>query len=188
MSTMNSIINHILISMPHMQDPFFGNSVVLMCEHDSKGAMGLIVNKPFREHNLSATFDELFDSSKKIFQSVSQIYLGGPVLIERGILLHSNVFDSEDSIKISDDFSISSHVKTLDKLKSQDDEKFSRLLLGHASWAKGQLEQEIENGDWLVQETSPDFIFKIPAEQMWDIAIQSFGIDLESFSAISGKA
>ena len=34
--------------MPHMQDPFFGKSVVFMFEHDKQGAMGLIVNKPFR--------------------------------------------------------------------------------------------------------------------------------------------
>ncbi len=116
MSAMNSIINHVLISMPHMQDPFFGNSVVFMCEHDAKGAMGLIVNKPFRDPELS------------------------------------------------------------------------RLLLGHAGWSEGQLEREIENGDWLVQETSPDFIFKIPVEQMWGMAIQSFGIDIADFSTTGGQA
>ena len=188
MSAMNSIINHILISMPHMQDPFFGNAVVYMCEHDTKGAMGLIVNKPFGDPELKAAFDQLFESADEILQSVSQVYFGGPVLVERGILLHSNQFHSDDSIKISDDFFISSHKKTLDEMKSQGGEKCSRLLLGHAGWSGGQLEREIENGDWLVQETSPDFIFNIPVNQMWGMAIQSFGIDISNFSAIGGQA
>ncbi len=188
MSAMNSIINHILISMPHMQDPFFGNSVVFMCEHDAKGAMGLIVNKPFRDPELKDTFDQIFESSDKILQSVSQVYFGGPVLVERGILLHSSQFHSNDSIKISDEFFISSHKKTLNEMKSQNGEQYSRLLLGHAGWSEGQLEREIENGDWLVQETSPDFIFKIPVEQMWGMAIQSFGIDIADFSTTGGQA
>ena len=188
MSAMNSIINHILISMPHMQDPFFGNAVIYMCEHDTKGAMGLIVNKPFGDPEIKATFDQLFESADEILQSVSQVYFGGPVLVERGILLHSNQFHSDDSIKISDDFFISSHKKTLDEMKSQRGGQCSRLLLGHAGWSGGQLEREIENGDWLVQETSPDFIFNIPVNQMWGMAIQSFGIDISNFSAIGGQA
>ena len=185
---MNSIINHILISMPHMQDPFFGNSVVFMCEHDAKGAMGLIVNKPFRDPELKDTFDQIFESSDKILQSVSQVYFGGPVLVERGILLHSNQFHSNDSIKISDEFFISSHKNTLEDISAKRGPELCRLLLGHAGWNPGQLEREIENGDWLVQETTPDFVFNMPERQMWTAAIRSFGIDIADFSSFGGQA
>ena len=60
---MNSIINHILLPMPHMQDPYFNRSVVFMCEHNKDGAMGLIVNKPFSAPALKALFDSFYDDT-----------------------------------------------------------------------------------------------------------------------------
>ena len=174
--------------MPHMQDPFFGKAVVFMCEHDKQGAMGLIVNKPFRDLELKEEFDQLYEDSDEILSAVSQVYFGGPVLVERGILLHGEKIHSDNSIKISDDFFISTHKQTLAEMKIQNGDNQSRLLLGHSGWISGQLEREIENGDWLVQETSPDFIFNVPVEQMWGIAIKSFSIDVSDFSAFGGKA
>jgi Putative transcriptional regulator len=43
---MNNLKNHLLISVPHMNDDIFGHSVIYVCEHNLKGAMGLIINKP----------------------------------------------------------------------------------------------------------------------------------------------
>ena len=57
---MGSLKNHILISMPHMGDSFFGKSVIFICEHDTSGAMGLIINKPFKESNLNNIFEKLY--------------------------------------------------------------------------------------------------------------------------------
>ncbi|MDP6338704.1 MAG: YqgE/AlgH family protein [Candidatus Marinimicrobia bacterium] len=185
---MNSIINHILISMPHMQDPYFNRSVIFMCEHDKDGAMGLIVNKPFKDPTLKQLFDSFYDDTDGILNSVDQIYFGGPVMVERGIVLHSGIYQSKDSIKISDDFFISSHKKTLEDISEKKGPNLNRLILGHSGWSGGQLEREIENGDWLVQETSPDFIFNMPENQMWEMAICSFGIDIADFSSFGGQA
>ena len=63
-----------------------------------------------------------------------------------------------------------------------------RLFFGHAGWTKGQLENEIANGDWIVQDTSNEFIFNIPEEQMWSTAIKSFGIEVSSLSGYGGNA
>ena len=49
---MNSLKNHFLISVPHLKDPFFEKSVVYLCEHDKKGAMGLIINKAIKKNNI----------------------------------------------------------------------------------------------------------------------------------------
>ena len=124
---MNSIINHILIPMPHMQDPYFNRSVVFMCEHNKDGAMGLIVNKPFSDPALKELFDSFYDDADEILKSVEQVYFGGPVMVERGIVLHSSHYQSEDSIKISNDFFLSSHKKTLEDLSKQNgDADFTR--------------------------------------------------------------
>ena len=55
---MNSLKNHLLISVPHMNDNIFRNSVIYICEHNLEGAMGLIINKPFPKENLNLILKE----------------------------------------------------------------------------------------------------------------------------------
>ena len=171
-----------------MQDLYFNRSVIFMCELNKKGAMGLIINKLFKDPTLKKIFDNFYDKKNKILNAVDQIYFGGPVMVERGIVLHSGNYNSNDSIKISNDFFISKHKKTLEDISAKRGPELNRLLLGHAGWNAGQLEREIENGDWLVQETTPDFVFNMPEGQMWEAAICSFGINIADFSSLGGQA
>ena len=61
-------------------------------------------------------------------------------------------------------------------------------MLGHAGWATEQLEREIENGDWLMQSTTLDFVFNLSTDQMWRQAAGSLGMDLGSFEGVGGQA
>ena len=72
---MNSIINHILISMPHMNDPYFKKSVIFMCEHDKNGAMGLIVNKPFNDEMINDFLYQISNDSNHIKKCFSTFTL-----------------------------------------------------------------------------------------------------------------
>ena len=173
--------------MPHLQDPFFSSSVVFICEHNKDGAMGLIINKKFKEPNLNNLFEQLYNGDDAITSLVPEIHFGGPVMLERGILLHGAGFNTECTISISDEFSMTSQKTILQDLKAHDTIPY-KLMLGHAGWAAKQLEREIENGDWLVQETTPDFVFNMPERQMWTAAIRSFGIDIADFSSFGGQA
>ena len=56
---MNSLKNHILIAMPHLADPYFGKSVVLLCDHTTEGAMGIVVNRPISDPELKKLFSEI---------------------------------------------------------------------------------------------------------------------------------
>ena len=38
--------NHFLIAMPSMDDPIFKKSLILICDDNKDGTMGLIINKP----------------------------------------------------------------------------------------------------------------------------------------------
>ena len=40
-----NLTNHFLIAMPGMDDGTFARSVVYVCEHSERGALGLIINK-----------------------------------------------------------------------------------------------------------------------------------------------
>ena len=185
--SMGSLKNQILISMPHMNDPFFSKSVVYICEHGNSGAMGMIVNKNLDAPELREIFDKFFKVEKPINMIKSNTFFGGPVLLEKGIILHHSDYSSPKSISISKSVSLTSDKGALEDLKREEKVPF-KLMLGHAGWSAGQLEREIENGDWLIQSTTSDFIFNLPTNQMWEYAARSIGLDIDSSLGTSGQA
>ena len=185
--SMGSLKNQILISMPHMNDPFFSKSVVYICEHGNSGAMGMIVNKSLNAPELREIFDKFFKVEKAFNMIKSNTFFGGPVLLEKGIILHHSDYSSPKSISISKSVSLTSDKGTLEDLKREGKVPF-KLMLGHAGWSGGQLEREIENGNWLIQSTTSDFIFNLPPNQMWECAANSIGLDVHSNLGTSGQA
>ena len=185
--SMGSLKNQILISMPHMNDPFFSKSVVYICEHGNSGAMGMIVNKNLDAPELREIFDKFFKVEKSFNTIKSSTFFGGPVLLEKGIILHHSDYLSPKSISISKSVSLTSDQSALEELKREEKVPF-KLMLGHAGWSAGQLEREIENGDWLIQSTTSDFIFNLPPNQMWEYAARSIGLDMDSSLGTSGQA
>ena len=184
---MGSLKNQILISMPHMTDPFFSKSVVYICEHNQQGAMGIIINKQFKIPELKDVFDKLYIGDDAVRSFVDDIYFGGPVLLEQGIVLHDARHTSDGTISISKTISITSKQDILKDLQHKADIPF-KLMLGHSGWLPGQLEQEIEKGDWLMQSTTTDFIFNVQSDQMWGQAAGSLGIDLGPSMGMGGGA
>jgi putative transcriptional regulator len=169
---------HILIAMPHLSDPYFRRSLVFICEHDEQGAMGLIINKSFEDDSIKKIFPSLIVNDDAINEVISPMHFGGPVDLERGFLLHSTDFVSEDTLKINEDFSLTSNSEIIDAIQIGTGPQSFKMMLGYAGWGKGQLESEIENGDWLFQEVKPDFIFNGVEIEKWISATQSFGINI----------
>ena len=77
---MNSLKNHILIAMPHLADPYFGKSVVLLCDHTKDGAMGIVVNRPISDPELKKLFSEIYPEGENLLKKNSAVYFGGPVI------------------------------------------------------------------------------------------------------------
>jgi len=167
-----------------MTDLFFSKSVVYICEHSNNGAMGIIINKQFKDQKLKTVLETISEDDNPI---VKDIFFGGPVLLEKGLVLHESRHRSDNTVNISKSISITGTLEVLKDLQSKSDVSF-KLILGHSGWSQGQLEKEIENGDWLIQNTTPDFIFNIQPEQMWTQAAESLGIDFGVASNISGQA
>lgn len=173
--------------MPHMKDPFFGRSVVYISKHNTNGAMGFIINKPFGETD-EEFMKSLYIDEDNLLSIVPTVYFGGPVSVERGVILHTSDYTSRETIKISEDFSITSSKNTLRDIHSREGPKEFRLMLGYAGWLGGQLEREIKNGDWLMQSTNIEFIFRTPDELKWEYAAESLGIKTFEISGLGGIA
>ena len=89
--------NKILISRPKIVDPFFSNSVILLCEHNKKGAMGIIINKKINGSILNEIIDEKYYKDKFPQTSVNNIFFGGPVLINKGFILHRSADETKNA-------------------------------------------------------------------------------------------
>lgn len=184
---MNTLKNHLLISVPHMNDTLFGKSVVYICEHNTEGAMGLIINKSINHKE----FDNLIKIETagrfQIEGTNMKTYFGGPILIEKIIVLHTNNIKNNNTIPITSKVSISSEEPIIREFGKNINIKY-KLFFGHSGWRAGQLEREIENGDWLLQTSNIDLLFDFPSEKLWEHATKSLGIDINDISIIGGSA
>ena len=182
---MKSFSNHFIISMPHMNDPIFSKSLIYICEHDNDGAMGLIINKPMISENAA---DIIKQTGLAQIAPPPDIYFGGPVNLEMGLILHDANYNIEGTLTISKSVAITSNKQIVLDLKNGGGPDEFRFSFGYAGWRKGQIEREIENGDWLLMPADDDFIFSIPNTDKWKKAASKFGIDILDLGGSAGLA
>ena len=182
---MKSFSNHFIISMPHMNDPIFSKSLIYICEHDDDGAMGLIINKPMISENAS---DIIQQTGLTQIEPLPDIYFGGPVNLEMGLILHDANYNIEGTLTISKSVALTSNKQIVLDLRNGDGPDEFRFSFGYAGWGKGQIEREIENGDWLLMPADDDFIFSIPNTDKWKKAASKFGIDILDLGGSAGLA
>ena len=180
-----NLTNYFLISSPNLNDQVFGQSLIYICEHDNNGAMGLIINKPFPKNNLNIILKQTGLINLK---PLPNVYLGGPVGITNGFFLHTSQYSSKGTQQISNDLSITSNNIIVNDLKNGIGPNYFRFSLGYTGWDKNQLNNEVENGDWLLMPASKKLIFNIPDEKKWDTASSQFGVDIMNISGNTGFA
>ena len=95
---MTNFSNHFLVSMPHMNDPFFEKSLIYICEHDDDGAMGIIINKTLPSQNVQEILTQTGLNKVKPYP---EIFIGGPIATNMGLILHDSGYESDGELKIS---------------------------------------------------------------------------------------
>ena len=168
-----------------MKDPLFKKTVIFICEHDKHGAMGLVINKEINKKDVLFSNQE---NDKGLIQILNKnnLFIGGPVLTDRMLFLHTNK-NIDESISINKEVSVSSDIDTLKSMVNTNNQQY-KLFLGHSGWSKGQLEREIENGDWLIQKSINSLIFEKKIDHIWGEATKSLGIEINDISSITGQS
>ena len=82
-----NLTDHFLIAMPAMDDPFFSKSLIYIAEHNTQGALGVIVNRPL-DMNLAALLEKTDLPTEAANLAKIPVFFGGPVQTERGFVLH----------------------------------------------------------------------------------------------------
>jgi putative transcriptional regulator len=183
-----NLTKHLLIAMPSLQNHNFSRTVALVCEHNSHGAMGIVINQP-----TSMSVEELIDQidadddSKKI-SNRNPVFAGGPVHMNRGFILHDSDREWESTHIIDNDLKLTTSEDILLDIGKGTGPKNSIVALGYAGWAAGQLEQELADNAWLTVSYEAKIVFTTPIEKRWQTAAGKLGIDLHLISSDAGHA
>ena len=188
----DGLTGQILLATPSLQDPNFRDTVVLICQHDRDGCLGLIINRP-RDIILGEIFDDMgiryeTGSAENHEQIQPVVYEGGPMDGFRGFLLHDgwDVYDS--TMQVSPELHLTASRDALEELARGQGPEHYMLLLGYAGWGAGQLEQELCDNSWLIAPASHQIIFQEPPEKRWDFAARCMGIERGQLSSQIGHA
>ena len=184
---MDDLTGRLLVAMPSMGDPRFARAVVFMCAHGEGGAMGLVVNRLAADMKLEDLAEHL-DIERSAPRDL-RIHVGGPVEPGRGFVLHSDDWDGEVSTTAAGrGFALTSTRDAVEALARGDGPVWALVALGYAGWGGGQLESEIAEGAWLIAEADADLVFFTPADDRWNAALKSIGVDAVALSSQTGRA
>ena len=188
-----NLTNHFLIAMPSLSDELFGRSVVYMCEHSERGALGLVINKP-SDILLPRLFEKVELPLGRADLTQAPVFQGGPVQTERGFVLHEPIVAGEgesvyaSTMTIPGGLEMTTSKDVLEAMASGGGPRKVFVSLGYSSWAKGQLESEITENSWLTVPADPALIFDTPVEERYEKAMGLLGLQPWMLSPDAGHA
>lgn len=191
-----NLTNHFLIAMPGLEDAAFSRSVVYVCEHSERGALGLVINKP-SDINLKGLFDKVQLPLGRDDLQQLPVFQGGPVQTDRGFVLHDPFFTGADkpdepvyasTMSIPGGLEMTTSKDVLEALSTGNGPRRVLVSLGYSAWGEGQLESELGDNSWLTVDADLSVIFDTPVDQRYDKALQLLGLQVWMLSPQAGHA
>ena len=191
-----NLTNHFLIAMPGLQDEVFARSVVYVCEHSERGALGLVINKPC-DMDMKRLFEKVELPLRREDLSSAPVFQGGPVQTERGFVLHEPLYADADkpaesvyasTMTIPGGLEMTTSKDVLEALSTGAGPRKVLVSLGYAAWGEGQLESELSDNSWLTVAANTSVIFDTPVAQRYDKALLLLGLEAWMLSPDAGHA
>lgn len=183
---MDSLAHSFLIAMPGLAGTYFGNTVIYICQHDSNGAMGLVINRLARM-NARRLARRLGQDALPGALEVP-IHEGGPMSAEQGFVLHTDDRAFDTSVEIATGILLSSSPDALQAALSLDKPDYSAIFFGYAGWGPGQLESELDDNAWLTAPANRHVVFEVPCELRRQHLAKTLALDLRMLAARTGHA
>ncbi len=154
---MNSLAGSLLIARTTLKDTFFGQTVILLLQHNEEGAFGVILNRPAPIKDLPFT-----------------LFIGGPCKFQGLIMIHGHadwVGDDERQEVCPGVFLGNAEcISRVSELGEGQESRF-RIFTGYSGWGANQLEREMTEGSWSIVRAGGDDIFKTPIANLWSILV-----------------
>jgi putative transcriptional regulator len=156
----DSIRGHLLIAGPALGDPNFWRTVVLVVEHNEEGALGLVLNRPSE-----TTVGEAVPELQELIEPEADVLVGGPVQQSAVIVLAEFDDPAHAALIAFDDVGI---LRTDTELtRGSVAIRTARAFAGHAGWGPGQLDDELERGDWILEPARRGDAFTAEPGKLW---------------------
>ena len=163
---MDSTRGQLLIAGPGLVDPNFWRTVVLIVEHSEEGALGLVLNRP-SETTVGEAVSELSD----LLDLQDPLYVGGPVQESSLIVLAEFERPDDAAVIAFEDIGVLAG--------AEDGEtpalRRGRAFVGHSGWGPGQLDGELERGDWIVEPARREDAFSEAPDALWETVLTRKG-------------
>jgi putative transcriptional regulator len=185
--------NQFIMAMPGQVEGTLAGTVIYICEHTKKGALGLVLNRPTdltlgrllerlafepgEDQNVAAAADD----------AQAPVYFGGPVQTDRGFVLHAPAGDYTSSIPLGD-MALTTSRDVLQAVRDGKGPSRVFVTLGYAGWGAGQLESELTQNAWLNVSADQHIIFDVPPDERYPAAWRLLGVDPMMLASNAGHA
>ncbi len=156
---MDSAKGQLLIAGPTLLDPNFWRAVVLIVEHSDEGALGLVLNRPSE-----TTVGEAVPQLEELLELDDPVFIGGPVQTSAMMVLAQFENPSEAALLAFEDVGVMGTTGTEAPSAAV---RTGRAFVGHAGWGHGQLDAEIERGDWILEPARFEDAFASEPLALW---------------------
>jgi putative transcriptional regulator len=165
---MDSARGQLLIAGPSLIDPNFWRAVVLVVDHSDEGAFGLVLNRPSETSVGEAVpeLDEMLDPTEALF-------IGGPVQPSSVVILGQFEDPGDAALLAFDDVGVLGAASSLQEMSVG--LRTARAFVGHSGWGAGQLETELERGDWILEPARVEDAFAPGARDLWSSVLTRKG-------------
>jgi putative transcriptional regulator len=164
----DSIRGQLLIAGPTLGDPNFWRTVVLIVEHNEEGALGLVLNRPSE-----TTVGEAVPQLSDLVDPGEDVLVGGPVQ-QSGVIVLAEFEDPEAAALIAfEDVGVLGTGSDL--MEMAPGVRTARAFAGHAGWGPGQLEDELERGDWILEPARHSDAFTTEPTDLWPAVLTRKG-------------
>lgn len=159
-----------------MGDPYFGRSVILLCEHNEEGSLGFILNK-YIDMDLTEVMDDVPEISNRVS-------IGGPVENNQLYFLHTLGDLLPGSTEISEGLYLGGDFEILRSMLATQsiDESQVRFFVGYSGWGEGQLIEEMKEESWYVSDINDLPLMDTLRDDLWSLAFKKMG---GSFSVLA---
>jgi putative transcriptional regulator len=165
--SVQSVKGHLLVAGPSLIDPNFRRTVVLVGEHSEDGALGVVLNR-----SSESTVAEAVPELTAIVDGDEPVHVGGPVQSSAIVVLADFVDVERAGSLVLDTVGFLPAEVDPDELGEL---RRARVFAGYAGWAPGQLEEELEEGSWIVEPAQPDDVFTPDPEILWSEVLRRKG-------------
>jgi putative transcriptional regulator len=163
-----SLSGQLLLAAPTLLDPNFRRTVVLIGAHSEEGAMGVVLNRPS-----AVTVGEAVPQLEQAAGDLETVYVGGPVQPDSIVFLAEFLDPSPAGLLVLGRIGFPAPEADLGELAEAIARR--RVFAGYAGWGGGQLDEELDNGDWIAHPAQPEDVFTEDPEELWGTVLARKG-------------